>query len=139
LDTSGLDERAKQAGSFLKNELQNRTRAFSAELQGTARQLRDSSDDLNSKGNVASAMTVRVVADRVDDLSTFFAAGDVDRMLADLERAVRRAPVTTAAGTFVAGFALSRLLKASARRGYVGGRVYYYREEFEEPENGIGR
>lgn len=119
MDTSAaIQQGAEQARSLAKSELERRTRAFGGELRDTANRLRRAGSDGDGG---ASDFVAGIVAERVEMLAGFFEDADLETLMRRLEAQARRAPVSSAAVAFAAGFGAARFLKASSRSSTGGG------------------
>lgn len=70
------------------------------------------------EGKDTPASIVEQISRRADDLGGYLERADADRMLGDVEEFARKRPWLVGAIALTAGFAASRLLKASSARRY---------------------
>lgn len=108
-----LAGRATEQG---KSVLARQKDSAAEQLESVAHALHGSAERLGSEHLDAAGRTLGYAADRIGTLGRRLRTRDVDALLHDATDVARRAPVTFFAGTVVAGFLLSRFLKASAQR-----------------------
>ena len=108
-----------QSKSFLNRQVDARTTDLGNRVSSTASDLRRIAGDLEQSQTVSGAADLaNYGADVVDRVGGYLRDADGERLVADLEEFARRQPWTVATGAFVAGLALSRLLKASSSRRF---------------------
>ena len=111
-------EAGQQARSRVRDEVDRRSTEAGEQAGSAADAVRKASEQLREQGNEPVAKGMEQVADRVERAGGWLRDSDGDRILADVEGFARRNPMAVAAGGLAAGFALSRLLKASSRTRY---------------------
>jgi hypothetical protein len=114
-------EAGAQARSRVRDEVDRRSTEAGHQAGSTARALREASGRLREDGNEPVARGLEQVADRIDRAGGWLRESDGDSILRDVEDFGRRNSLVVMAGGLVAGFAASRLLKASSRRRYESG------------------
>jgi hypothetical protein len=115
----GLKEEAKdRASSTVKEQMDTRSTQAGEQMQKVAGAMRQSSDQLREQAGETPAKVNDAVAEKIEQLSTYLTNANADTMLSDLENVARRRPWLVAGAATVAGFALSRFLKASGRTRY---------------------
>jgi len=115
----GLKDEAKdRASSTVKEQMETRSTQAGKQMQKVAGAMRQSSDQFRDQAGETPAKVNDAVAEKVEQLSTYLTNANADTMLSDLENVARRRPWLVAGAATVAGFALSRFLKASGRTRY---------------------
>jgi hypothetical protein len=115
----GLKDEAKdRASSTVKEQMDTRSTQAGEQMQKVARAMRQSSDQFREQAGETPAKVNEAVAEKIEQLSTYLTNAKADTMLSDLENVARRRPWLVAGAATVAGFALSRFLKASGRTRY---------------------
>jgi hypothetical protein len=104
--TEQLDRRTTEAGT--------QARSLADALRRTGRQMETEGHD----GSVGVTRMTSAVADRLERAGGYLERARGDQMLDDVERFARERPWVVAGAAAVAGFAASRLLKASSERRY---------------------
>jgi hypothetical protein len=102
-------EQAQEFAEGRKNQLLDRLGHCSAASRKAAEQLRADNDS-------ALAGYADTLANQIDRSTEYFRQRDVRGLIADTEDFARRQPELFFGGLFIAGLALSRFLKASARQ-----------------------
>jgi hypothetical protein len=125
MHTSDLTQAASGAGarsrSFISNQLDVRSTQLGNAISSTAGDLRKVANDLRSSETVSgTAELANRGADAIEGVGSYLRDADGDRLLNDIEEFTRRQPWTIAAAALAAGFAASRVLKASSSRRYRG-------------------
>lgn len=105
-----LDAARSQAESFVE---QRKTEAAQS-VQGIARSLRDSGQGFENQPNVRAFFDG--AAEGLEQLGGSIESRSLSDIYREAESFARRAPVAVAIGTFVAGFAAARFIKASGER-----------------------
>ena len=114
-----LKEEAKdRASSTVKEQMDTRSTQAGEQMQKVAGAMRQSSDQFREQAGETPAKVNDAVAEKIEQLSTYLTNAKADTMLSDLENVARRRPWLVAGAATVAGFALSRFLKASGRTRY---------------------
>lgn len=98
-----VDERSTQAGE---------------QVASTADDVRAVGDTLREHGNSAAADLAERAAGYVQQLADYLTNSGPDKILNDVQAMARKQPWVVIAGGLVAGFAASRLVRASARRDH---------------------
>jgi hypothetical protein len=111
-------ELKSQAGSRLREQVDERSTQAAEQAQAMSQALRSSSDQLRSEGHDTPAKLIDGAADRVDRLGSYLRQSDSNRLLNDAEGWARSRPWVAAAAGALIGFAASRFLKASSSRRY---------------------
>jgi hypothetical protein len=120
-------EAVQQKAVELKNEgrqsltqqLDERTTQVGGQARTFAETLRKSGRELESQQQNRPASKVAVgVADRLERVGGYLEQAQGDDLLRDVERFARERPWLVAGAAAAAGFAASRLLKASSERRY---------------------
>jgi hypothetical protein len=109
---------AGQAGSRLRDQVDQRSTQAGERLSGTASDVRGVADELRRQGKDTPATMVEQAAGQADRMAAYLKAASGDRILRDVEGFARSKPWAVAAGGLVLGFAASRFLKASSSRRY---------------------
>lgn len=109
---------ARDKGEELKeralDEAESRKGRASRHVQSVAFALEEAAETLEERGESWLAGYARSGAEQVDRLTGYFEERDVREIARDVEDAARARPGMLIAGTFAAGFALSRFLRATA-------------------------
>jgi hypothetical protein len=109
--------------------------AATARLDGVSEALRAASE--RSQGQPGIADFARRTADRVENVARSLRERDLDEVIEAAESFARRDTAAFLAGSFVAGFALARFLKASSqRRSTQSTRSYLQGPDAPEPMAG---
>jgi hypothetical protein len=111
-------EGAQQARDRARDEVDRRSTDAGRQVSATADAIRQASSHLREQGQDGPARMVEQAAGHVERAGSWLQESDGDRILHDVEDFARRQPMAVIAGGIVAGFALSRLLKASSRDRY---------------------
>jgi hypothetical protein len=111
-------ELKSQAGSRLREQVDDRSTQAGEEAQAMSQALRSSSEQLRGEGHETPAKLVDGAADRVNRLGSYLRDSDSNRILNDVEGWARSRPWVAAAAGALIGFAASRFLKASSSRRY---------------------
>ena len=118
----GLKDEAKdRASSTVKEQMDTRSTQAGEQMQKVAWAMRQSSDQFREQAGETPAKVNDAVAEKIEQLSTYLTNAKADTMLSDLDNVARRRPWLVAGAATVAGFALSRFLKASGRTRYEQG------------------
>lgn len=117
----GMQGAAQQAQGRIRSQLDERSTQAGEQVASTASDLRSVADELRSKDKAAAANVAEQVAQRAEQVASYLRDADGDRMMRDVESFARRQPWVVAAGGLVAGFALSRFLKASGEQRWQAG------------------
>jgi hypothetical protein len=116
-------EGAQQARDRARDEVDRRSTDAGRQVSATADAIRQASSHLREQGQDGPARLVEQAAGRVERAGSWLQESDGDRIMRDVEDFARRQPLVVVAGGLVAGFALSRLLKASSRERYERGHA----------------
>lgn len=118
--TKDVAEEAKSSASDrMRSMVDERSTQMGSELQSAAQALRRSGEQLRSEGNgTQAASATEFVAEKIEHLGSYLERKDADSMMRAVEDTARRRPWMVAGAAAVAGFALSRFLKASSERRY---------------------
>jgi hypothetical protein len=111
-------EGAQQARDRARDEVDRRSTDAGRQVSATADAIRQASSHLRDQGQDGPARLVEQAAGHVERAGSWLEQSDGDRILHDVEDFARRQPMAVIAGGIVAGFALSRLMKASSRDRY---------------------
>jgi hypothetical protein len=111
-------EGAEQARTRARDEVDRRSTQAGEQVSATAGAIRQASSHLREQGQDGPARFVDQAAGHVERAGSWLQESDGDRILHDVEDFARRQPLVVVAGGIAAGFALSRLLKASSRDRY---------------------
>jgi hypothetical protein len=123
VDSSGLKSAASSAAtksrSFISAQLDERSTQLGTTVSATAGDLHRIADELRAGETVSgSADFAERGADFVDRIGTYLTAADGERLIHDAENFARQRPWAVATAALVAGFAASRILKASSKERY---------------------
>ncbi|HWM54961.1 MAG TPA: hypothetical protein VNO20_06195 [Solirubrobacterales bacterium] len=128
-------EKAQEAGAkaqdMLREQVDQRSTQAGEKVSGTAGDLRSVGEELRNQGKETPAKLADQAAERTEQLGSYLAESDADRILSDLEEFGRRRPWAVLAGGVVAGIAAARFLKASSQNRYQG------RMRAEAPTRGV--
>ena len=103
----------------LTQQLDQRTTQAGEQARTLARTLRKTGQELESQQQNDTVSRVAVgVADRIERAGGYLEQASGDDLLRDVERFARERPWLVAGAAAAAGFAASRLLKASSERRY---------------------
>ena len=110
----------KQEGrESLQAQLDERTTQVGEQAKSFAQTLRRTGGEVHSQGGDGTASRLAVgVADRLERAGGYLEGVRGDELLRDAERFARQRPWVVAGAAAAAGFAVSRLLKASSERRY---------------------
>jgi hypothetical protein len=111
-------EGAEQARTRARDEVDRRSTQAGEQVSATADAIRQASSHLREQGQDGPARLVDQAAGHVERAGSWLQESDGDRILHDVEDFARRQPLAVVAAGVAAGFALSRLLKASSRDRY---------------------
>jgi hypothetical protein len=109
-----------QTRGMLRDQVDQRATQAGDQIHSTAQDVRGMAEQLRQQGKDTPARVAEQVADRAESLGSYLRDADGERLLRDVETAVRRQPWAVVAGGLALGFAASRLLKASGSRRYPG-------------------
>jgi hypothetical protein len=113
---------ARQSRSFISGQLDARSTQVGSGISSTAGDLRRIADELKSSETVSGAADLAYRgADAIDRVGQYLQRADGDTLLADAEEFARQRPWVVAVAARGAGFAASRVLKASSRQRYRAG------------------
>ncbi len=107
-------EAAGRAQGKLRQQVDQRSQELAGQVESTAEAIRKASDELREQGKEQPADLMTRGADKVEQLGRYLKDTSAEQMLHDAEDAARKKPWATLAGGAAAGFALSRLLRASS-------------------------
>jgi hypothetical protein len=111
-------ETAQQARSHLRDQVDTRSTQAGEQVSSTASDLRSVGDSLRQQGKDQPAKLAEQAAERAEKVGSYLKESDADRILHDVEDAARQRPWAVVLGGLAAGFAASRLLKASSSDRY---------------------
>ena len=110
--TSGFTQRLKEDG---RQTLEHRKRSAADRVDTIAQAIERTGSQISENEPTLADLANRLAA-TVGNLATRLREGSVDDLLEDTRAFARRNPGVFIAGGLVAGFALARFMKASARR-----------------------
>ncbi len=117
-------EKAQEVGAkaqdMLREQVDQRSTQAGEKVSGTAGDLRSVGEELRSQGKETPAKLADQAAERTEQIGSYLAESDADRLLSDLEEFGRRRPWAVLAGGVVVGIAAARFLKASSQSRYQG-------------------
>lgn len=114
---------ASQSRSLVSAQLDERTTQIGTAISSTARDLRRIAEDLRTSETVSgSAELASRGADTIDRIGQYLQNSDGDQLIADAEAFARERPWAVTLAALAAGFAASRVLKASSSRRYRAAR-----------------
>jgi vacuolar-type H+-ATPase subunit H len=108
----------QQARGRVRDEVDRRSTEAGQQASSVADAFRQSAQQLRQDGKESVAKPVEQVADRVQSAGSWLERSSGDDILREVEDFGRSKPLVVLAGGAIAGFALSRLLKASSTRRY---------------------
>jgi ElaB/YqjD/DUF883 family membrane-anchored ribosome-binding protein len=111
-------EAAEQAKGQLRTQVDQRSTQAGEQVTTTATNIRSVADTLREQGQDKPAELAQQAADRAEKLGSYLTQSDADRIIHDVEDFARRQPWAVVAAGLFAGFAASRLLKASSTERY---------------------
>jgi len=109
---------AGQGKSKAREQVDQRSTQAGERVQATGSDLRSVGEELRKQGKDGPAKLAESAAERTERLGSYLKESDSDRFLSDIEGLGRRQPLAVLAGGLVAGFVLSRFLKASSTSRY---------------------
>jgi hypothetical protein len=117
--TTDLEDEAKEVASDAKDEIveaadQARARGV-GQIAGVSRAVHSVADELGRELPQAAGY-IHSVADGLESASSALRERSVEDLVSTFNSFARRQPAAAFAGSVLAGFALSRFLKSSARR-----------------------
>lgn len=112
--------RMREQGRSVVAEQKNRA---AEELSHFGKAIHCAADTLREEGDDNIANYAELAAAKIDRATHYLQERDLGRLVDDAEEATRRRPELVYGGLFVAGLALSRFLKASARNRRDVGRL----------------
>lgn len=112
-EASGLAGRATEHGKTL---LTRQKESAAEQIDSVARALESSAGQLQDGRSEQAGRFVHYAAQQLQDFGRVLRDRDADTLMRDVQQMGRRAPGAFFAGSVVAGFLLSRFLKASAER-----------------------
>jgi hypothetical protein len=127
-----VKEAAGTARSRMRDQVDQRSTQAGEQVRSSAQALRTTSEKLREEGQDAPARAAERMADQAERVGGYLQESDADRILRDVEDFGRRQPLTVAAVGLLAGFAASRLLKASSSARYARGNGHAYRSSSEQ-------
>jgi hypothetical protein len=104
--------------SRMREQVGQRSTQAGEQVRSSAQALRATSEKLRDEGQDGPARAAERMAEQADRLGGYLQESDADRMLRDVEDFGRRRPLVVAGVGLAAGFAASRLLKASSSNRY---------------------
>ncbi|MFL5843838.1 MAG: hypothetical protein ACJ762_04025 [Solirubrobacteraceae bacterium] len=111
-------EAAEQARGQVRTQVDERSTQAGEQVSTHASNIRTVAQTLREQGQDKPAELAEQAADRAEKLGSYLTDSDADRILHDVEDFARRQPWAVAFGGLLAGFAASRLLKASSTERY---------------------
>lgn len=131
-DAAGeAQQAAGRAKGRVRTEVDERSSAAGERIVAQADDLRAVGRSLREQGNEGAADAADQAAERIERAGGWLRDRDGDAILGEIEDLARRNPWAVLAGSVAAGFAISRVLKASS-----GER---YRERAARAPSGTGR
>jgi hypothetical protein len=123
MDTSDLKSAASDAAatsrSYVSGQIGDRSTQLGTAISSTAGDLRRIADELRTSETVSgTADFADRGADVIDRVGTYLVSADGDQLIADAEAFARQRPWAVAVAALAAGFAASRVLKASSAQRY---------------------
>lgn len=107
-----------EAGGRLREQVDERSTQAGRQVRAVGEALRRSSDQLRTEGKEGPATLVEQIGRGADGVGGYLERADADRLVGDVEDFARRRPWFVSAVALTAGFAASRLLKASSAKRY---------------------
>ena len=129
MDTSEIQNAAADVAgksrSFLSAQLDERATKIGAGITSTAGDLRRIATELRASETVSGAADfAERGADVIERVGTYLCEADGERLIADAEDFARQRPWVIAFAAATAGFAASRVLKASSAERYRNANPY---------------
>ncbi len=116
---SVASDAASKSRSFISAQLDDRSTQIGTTVSATAGDLRRIADELRTNETVpGSADLAERGATFIDRIGTYLTDADGEQLIADAENFARQRPWVVAGAALVAGFAASRVLKASSIQRY---------------------
>lgn len=109
---------SEQVGAQAREQLTTRSTQAGDQLHAVSKALRNSTTDLKSQGNEASAKVLEPAADKAAQLAAYLQQSSGDQLLRDVEDFGRKQPWAVVGGGLAVGFVVSRFLKASSTKRY---------------------
>lgn len=109
-----VKEGAATLQSRVREQVDQRSTQAGEQVSSSAQALRSTSEQLREERKDGPARAAERAADQAERLGGYLTESDADRILRDVEDFGRRQPIVVVAIGFAAGFAASRLLKASS-------------------------
>jgi hypothetical protein len=113
-----VKEGAATLQSRVREQVDQRSIQAGEQMASGAQALRSTSERLHEEGQDGAARAAERAADQAERVGGYLKESDADRILHDVEDFGRRQPLAVAAIGIAAGFAASRVLKASSRSRY---------------------
>jgi hypothetical protein len=110
---NAIDQTKQQAVSMLSEQ----KRAAAGQIEGFAKALRKTVEELNAQDRQPAARYVDQAADGLDRLSHSLRNQDIDALKTQVQDFARRKPGAFLGGAVAAGFLMARFLKSSSRSG----------------------
>jgi hypothetical protein len=111
----------QKAISEAQSTLQSQKEMAAQELQGVAKALRSTSDQLRQQDQGMFARYGNQAADQIERASTYLEQHDLEELLDETEDFARRQPELFIGGAFTLGLLAARFLKSSASSGSSSG------------------
>jgi hypothetical protein len=127
-----VTRRVREQGTSLAMAQKERT---AEELSHFGNAIRCAAETLHEEGDHNIADYADLAVERIDQMTRYIRERDLGGLVDDAEHATRRRPELVYGGMFIAGLALSRFLKASARNR----RPEPQLDEFDSPANEFDR
>jgi len=111
-------ETAQRAEGMLREQIDDRSTKAGEQISSTAGDLKSVGEELRKQGKDTPAKLADNAAQRTEQLGSYLAEADSDRILHDLEDFGRRQPWVVLAGGLALGLVGARFLKASSSSRY---------------------
>jgi hypothetical protein len=108
---------AAQAKEEARAYVENTKNSAASTIDDVAQATREAAETLRQRHDGAAARYTEAAADEAEDLARYLREHNPMEMLDDLSHAARRHPGAVFGGLFLAGLAVSRFLRSSARPG----------------------
>lgn len=113
-----MHQAAGKAKGRVRTQLDERSTETGERIVTQAGDIRSVGQSLREQGNTGAANVADQAAERVEQVGAWLRDKDADQILDQVEDAARRNPWAVFAGSVAAGFAISRVLKASSADRY---------------------
>ena len=105
---------AEQGREKVKGQISTQKERASGELQGIARALQSTGEQLREQDQDAIGRYADQAAEQVERLSNYLSEKDSEQLISEVEDLARNRPAVFLGGAFVLGVAAARFLKSSA-------------------------